>query len=95
MHTYTHTALSCNDNGVLVQCVQVLPDIYAGGQVIYAASDAPVVYDSDQFMPNAPRMLHRGYTHMPVLDVHPYFTECLDAHQIVVRHSKSSFSGHY
>ena len=79
---------------MLVQCLQVLPDVYTGGQVIYAASDVFVVYDTEQFMPNAPRTLHRGYFHRPVLDVHPYFTECLDAHQIVVSYSKSSDSKH-
>ena len=29
-------------------------------------------------------VVHRGCASLPVVDVHPYFTECHDAHQIVV-----------
>lgn len=31
-------------------------------------------------------VVHHGCASLPVVDVHPYFTECLDAHQIVVSH---------
>ena len=63
-----------------LQCVQVLPDMYSAGQ-------APLSYEQDMCMPpSAHRMLQRGYAQMPghIMNVHPYFTECLDAHQIVV-----------
>ena len=31
-------------------------------------------------------VVHNGCTSLPVVNMHTYFTECLDAHQIVVSH---------
>lgn len=62
-----------------LQCLQVLPELYSAGR-------APVSYETNFYMPgNQQAVMHGGFAHMPMMDVHPFFTECLDAHQIVVR----------
>ena len=59
-----------------LQCMQVMPQIYLHDGMLTSFEPGLVVQPSG--------VVHHGCASLPIVDVHPYFTECLDAHQIVV-----------
>ena len=56
-----------------MQCMQVLPQVYMHDGI-------PTSYEPGLLV-QPPGIVQHG---LPMLDVHTYFTECHDAHQIVV-----------
>lgn len=66
------------DACVVMQCMQALPQMYVHSGMPTSFEPGIVLQPSG--------VVHHGCTGLPVVDVHPYFTECLDAHQIVVSH---------
>ena len=72
----THTVISMlvKAEAFAVQCMQVLPQVYMHDGM-------PTSYEPGLLVqPHG--IVHHG---LPMLDVHTYFTECHDAHQIVER----------
>ena len=61
----------------MLQCMQAMPQVYVHDSLPTSFEPGIVVQPSG--------VVHRGCSGLPVVDVHPYFTECHDAHQIVVR----------
>lgn len=56
--------------------MQAMPQIYLHDGMPISFEPGIVVQPSG--------VVHHSCSSLPVVDVHPYFTECLDAHQIVV-----------
>lgn len=62
--------------GVWLQCMQATPQMYLHDGMPISFEPGIIVQPSG--------VVHHSCSSLPVVDVHPYFTECLDAHQIVV-----------
>lgn len=63
--------------GIVLQCMQAMP------QQIYLHDGVPTSFEPG-IVVQPSGVVHHSCASLPVVDVHPYFTECLDAHQIVV-----------
>ena len=59
-----------------LQCMQSTPQVYMHDALQSSFEPGIVVQPSG--------VVHRGCPGLPIVDVHPYFMECHDAHQIVV-----------